>query len=132
MRALKFPYLAYKGIPCPIVKVALRGLWGWFPILAYVDSGATYSLFSIQLAEEIGLRYARGRPDHVVIGDGSAIPVYLHRLPLRIGPHQLRVTVGFSPRLGVRFNLLGRRDIFSRFDVTFSDSRKTLIFSPVS
>lgn len=92
----------------------------------------SYSIFSVKVAEEMALRYERGRPVYVLVGDGSSIPVYLHRLPLRIGSHELRATIGFSPRLGVGFNLLGRRGIFSRFDVTFSDSRKTLTFKPVN
>lgn len=100
--------------------------------MASVDSGASYSIFSAKVAEEVELPYERGRAVYVMVGDGSAIPVYLHRLPIRIGPYELRATIGFSPRLGVGFNLLGQQDIFSHFDVTFSDSRRTVTFTPVS
>ena len=131
MRVVTFPYLKYKGAFCPVVMLALCGPQGWLQVLAYVDSGASYSIFSTKVAEEMGLTYERGRAVYVIVGDGSAIPVYLHRLPIRLGPHELRVTIGFSPRLGVGFNLLGRQDIFSRFDVTFSDSRRHITFTPV-
>jgi hypothetical protein len=96
-----------------------------------VDSGASYSIFTAKIAEEIGMPYTQGRATYVMVGDGSSIPVYLHRLPLRIGVQELIATIGFSPRLGVGFNLLGRQDIFTRFDVTFSDSRRTVTFRPV-
>jgi hypothetical protein len=78
----------------------------------------------------MGLRYERGQAIYVLVGDGSAIPVYLHRLPIRIGAAQLTAQIGFSPRLGVGFNLLGRQDIFTHFDVTFSDATRRVIFRP--
>jgi hypothetical protein len=34
--------------------------------------------------------------------------------------------------LGVGFDLLGRQDVFTRFDVTFSDSKKRVTFRPLS
>lgn len=131
MRSVVFPYLRYKGALAPIIPVLLRGPHGWQRVLGYVDSGATYSILSIRVAEEMGLAYERGRARYVLVGDGSSIPIYLHRILLRIGPHQLRATIGFSPRLGVGFNLLGRQDIFTHFDVTFSDSKKRILFHPV-
>ena len=131
MRPITFPYLVYRGKRCPIITVGLRGPRGWIQALGYVDSGASYSVLSIKAAEEMGVVYARGRAVYILVGDGSAIPVYLHRLPIRIGPYELHATIGFSPRLGVGFNLLGRQDIFTRFDVTFSDSRRLITFTPV-
>ncbi len=130
MRSVTFPYLKYKGTPSPIITFSLRGPNGWHQILAYVDSGASYSILWAKVAEEMGLNYQRGRALYVTVGDGSTIPIYLHRLPIRVGTHKLRATIGFSARLGVGFNLLGRQDIFSRFDVTFSDSRQTVTFKP--
>jgi len=96
-----------------------------------VDSGATVSIFTTQEAEAVGLHVQKGRETFVAVGDGGSIPVYVHHLSIRIGAHQWRARIGFSPRLGVGFNLLGRQDIFSRFDVTFSDSRKTLTLTPI-
>ena len=132
MRPITFRYLRYKGVPAPIIPVALRGPHGWQRVLAYVDSGASYSILSTRVAEEMGLRAERGHAIYVLVGDGSAIPVYLHRLPLRIGPIELTAPIGFSPRLGVGFNLLGRQDIFTHFDITFSDATRRVIFRPRS
>jgi hypothetical protein len=38
-----------------------------------------------------------------------------------IGHFSFPATVGFSDRLGVGFNVLGRRDIFRRLSFTFND-----------
>jgi len=126
-----FPYQVYRNFPCPIIRLALSNGRDWFETEPYVDSGASISLFSPLEAERMGLNYAKGRKIASIVGDGSSIPVFLHRLPVRIGTVSLSVTIGFSPRLGVGFNLLGRKDFFRRFDVLFSDSKKTITFLPV-
>jgi len=55
----------------------------------------------------------------------------VHRLPIRIGGIEFAAAIGFSSKLGVGFNLLGRQDFFTRCDVTFSDSRRVVTFKPV-
>jgi hypothetical protein len=64
------------------------------------------------------------------VGNGDPVPVYLHDLPIQIGSQQFKAIISFSPGLGVGFNLLGRQDIFTHFDVTFSDSRRQVSFRP--
>ncbi len=131
MRLITFPYKTYRGIPCPIVSMGLKGPGGWIRAEAYVDSGAFVSIFSPQEAAGLDLNYRQGEKTLITVGNGNLIPVYIHRLPVQIGSIKLRAAIGFSPGLGVGFNLLGRQDIFSHFDVTFSDSRKTVSFFPV-
>ena len=131
MRAISFPYKAYRGLPCPIIRIGLKGPLGWIQAEAYVDSGASISIFSLNEAAGVGLDYQRGKETFVTVGDGGSIPVYVHRLSIQLGPVTLSAPVGFSPRLGVGFNLLGRQDIFAHFDVTFSDSRRRVTFTPL-
>ncbi|MEK7672157.1 MAG: hypothetical protein AAB344_08060, partial [Bacteroidota bacterium] len=45
-----------------------------------------------------------------------------------IGDVELEIEIGFSERLGVGFNLLGRKDLFEKFQVCFSDSKRTVSF----
>lgn len=131
MRPLTFPYISLRGKhPAPIIPLELKGPSGWKETMAYVDSGASFSIFSINEASRLGIDYTRGKELMVTVGDGSSIPVYLHSLPVKISHISVKATIGFSPRLGVGFNLLGRKGIFERFDVTFSDSCCTVTFSP--
>lgn len=132
MRPITFPYTPYKGRVAPIIPVELSGPRGWVQVWTYVDSGATFSILGAESGERLGLPIDHGKPSHIVVGDGSLIPVYIHRLPIRIGPVTFEAHIGTSPRLGVGFDLLGRQDIFTRFDVTFSDSRRIITFAPVS
>lgn len=66
---------------------------------------------------------------NVQVGDGGFIPVYLHKIEISFDDLKFPATVGFSNRLGVEFNLLGRKDVFEIFDVTFSDSSGEIIFT---
>lgn len=131
MRAMTFSYGLYRGVPSPIIPAKLRGTAGWETIWVYVDSGAFVSILAEREASSLGLDLEQGELTYSIVGDGSLIPVYIHQLPIRIGLVEFTARTGFSPRLGVGFNLLGRQDIFTRFDVTFSDSRTQVTFRPL-
>lgn len=117
-------------MPCPIITLEIKGRQDWFTLDAYVDSGAFYSIFCIQDAELLEIDYQKGKQGFATVGDGSLIPVFFHNLPVKLGNIPFKATIGFSPRLGVGFNLLGRKDIFERFIVIFDDVKKTVSFLP--
>lgn len=125
-RSIKFPYKIHKGIACPIVPIEIKGV----VIDAYVDSGAFCSIFSSIEAEALGIGYRKGRPCSAIVGDGTIIPVFYHALTVKMAAVSFSATIGFSPRLGVGFNLLGRKDIFERFIVIFDDAKKIVTFIP--
>jgi hypothetical protein len=125
-----FPYKMYKNMPCPIIKFSLCAQKKWIDVESYVDSGASVSLFSIIDAQRLGLDYRTGKRTYSMVGDGNLIPVYLHKLQAKLGNKAFKAAIGFSPSLGVGFNLMGRRDFFSQFDITFSDASRTITFTP--
>jgi len=128
---IAFPYRVYKNISCPIIGFDIKGPEGWLRTEAFVDSGASISVLLAKQALDLGIDFEKGKIIYSTVGDGGSIPVYLHKLPIKIGNISFKATIGFSPKLGVGFNLLGRKDVFERFDVTFSDFTKTIIFKPV-
>lgn len=128
---MKFPYLKFKGIKCPIIPIEIRGKKRWEMMLAYVDSGATYSIFSDKEAELLGIEIDKGRKIYLVVGNGAYLPAYLFRLPVKIGGIKIKATIGFSKKLGVGFNILGRKDIFNKFQVCFNDKHEMLTFEKI-
>jgi hypothetical protein len=124
---IQFEYLSYHGAPAPIIPIELKGQNGWERILAYVDSGAAYSLFSFEMAVSLGLPIDRSQFITMIVGDGNHIPVHLLKVPVRLASKEFEATIGFSKKLGVGFNLLGRKDFFEKFTVCFSD--KNQLFS---
>lgn len=130
MSVVTYRYKQVKGLHVPIVTVAIWYGERWHPVEAYVGSGATYSVFTAQVADRLGLDFRSGQRLYVQVGDGGFIPVYLHDLQIQIGRHNLEVPLGFSDKLGVRFNLLGRAGVFGCFRVCFDEKDFTIVFQP--
>ena len=124
MPAVEFPYTLHKGYLLPIIPITILSHRVW----VFVDSGATFTILSTDDANRMGINWERGRPQMIVVGDGSFIPVYLHDLIIQIGDWQVTAPVGFSERLGVGFNLLGRVGVFDQFRVCFDDRHRLITF----
>jgi hypothetical protein len=125
---VEFPYTLHKGYLLPIIPVSIHSHKIW----VFVDSGATFSIFSVNDAERIGVNWESGRRQMIVVGDGSYIPTFIHDLPLQIGTSKITAPIGFSERLGVGFNLLGRTEVFNHFEVCFNDHARKVTFQPIT
>lgn len=112
----------------PMIPLKLKGKDRWFEFWAFVDSGATYSIFASKEGEALGIDFRQGKKTMVVVGDGGYIPVYLFKIPVCIGEFEFTAEIGFSEKLGVGFNLLGRRDFFDIFMVCFNDREGKVTF----
>lgn len=105
----------------PIVMLKLRGKNGWISVEAYADSGASFSIFGADRAEVLGIDFTKGILTYITVGDGGLLEVYLNKVRVEFAGRRFMATIGFSSRLGVRFNLLGRRDFFEKFRFCFDD-----------
>ena len=126
-----FPYKLAAGRLSPIVSAGVELGNLWQPMELYLDSGATYTILRPKVAQDLGFDWMAGRKVFVQVGDGSLIPVYLHKLKVQIGSARFKATVGFSDKLGVGFHLLGRQDVFERFKICFHEKRKVVTFQAV-
>ena len=127
MRSLEFRYALHRRRDIPLIPVSLRTGGKWKEVWAYVDSGSFYSIFDDKVAEILDINLTAGEKVLAVVGDGSFIPIYLHPVGIRIGDDEFGMKMGFSPKLGVGFNLLGM-DIFDRYRVKFDNRAKKVIF----
>lgn len=127
MYSVTFEYARHRLRDIPLIPVGLRGQQRWVEVWAYVDSGAFYSLFDDKVAELLGIQLEHGKRLLAVVGDGSFIPFYLHKIKMRIGEDEFEIEVGFSAKLGVGFNLLGM-NLFDRYKVTFDNQAKRVTF----
>lgn len=111
----------------PIVPIKLKGK-EWVSYDAYVDSGAGYSIFHSDVADDLEIKLEDGEKVYITVGDGSQIIVYLQKIPVRIADQEFKAILGFSRRLGIGFNIIGRLDIFDRFKICFDESERTVEF----
>lgn len=128
MPAIEFPYTRHRGYLMPIVPIAIHGHRLW----VFVDSGATFSMLSVDEAARIGIDWRAGRHQMIVVGDGSYIPTFIHELPVQIANMHITAPIGFSERLGVGFNLLGRTGVFNQFEICFNDHARKVTFEPIT
>ena len=127
MRSIEFRYVIHRHRDVPIIPVGLRTGGKWKEVWAYVDSGSFYTIFDDKVAEILDINLTDGEKILVVVGDGSFIPIYLHKVGMRIGKDDFGNKIGFSSKLGVGFNLLGM-DVFDRYRVIFNNRAKKVIF----
>jgi hypothetical protein len=111
----------------PIIPVTILDEKVW----VYADSGAMFSIFHTRTANRLGINIHDGQLQMIVVGDGSYIPTYFQDLPIKIGEWEVTAPVGFSERLGVGFNLLGRKGIFDQFQVCFNDHIRKVTFQKI-
>ena len=127
MPLIEFPYTVHKGYFLPIIPITVLGYRVW----VFVDSGAAFTILSTDDALRIGIDWQKGRQQMIVVGDGSFIPVYFHDLSVEIDKWQITAPIGFSERLGVGFNILGRKGIFDQFQVCFNDHIRKVTFQKI-
>jgi len=113
------PYIGLQGQPCltsdlPALEVILRHGASEYADVALIDTGATFSLFSLQVAEVLGLSIIEGRREQLTTLGGS-FTAYAHAVELDIadGWSLGQVEVLFAER-DIPRNLLGRTDFLVR------------------
>lgn len=124
---MKFPYKKLAGRLLLIVPIEVKGK-EWVSYDTYVDSGAGYSIFHSDVAEDLEISLEDGDKVYITVGDGSQIIAYLHKILVRIADQKFKVTIGFSERLGIGFNIIGQEDIFDRFKICFDRNEKVIEF----
>jgi hypothetical protein len=133
LRRVEFPYLRdAQGRYAPIVYLQVWTGNHWLYLQAYVDSGASWSVFHLDVAQLVGLTLRRATRRRIVLGDGSVLPLYLARIKVRFAGAEFTVPAGFSDALHMGFNLMGRAGFFERFVMCFHDRARLLAVTPVT
>ena len=127
MYSVEFDYARHRKRAVPLIPISLRSKNSWVEVWAYVDSGASYSIFDDKVAELLGIELEDGKRMLAVVGDGSFIPLYLHKVRMKLEEDEFEMEIGFSAKLGVGFNLLGM-DLFNRYKLTFDNAAKKVVF----
>lgn len=127
--AIRVPYRRYREGMAPIIPLKVRAGKRWRTILTYVDSGAAYSILTVKEARRLGLLKIKARRVAVTTSSGRTQSISLHRLWVKLEEHRFSVTFGVPRGFDVDFNLLGRRDLFRRYVVSFDDTHGFVTFS---
>src|SRR3990167_2403020 len=127
LRGVEFPYMKdAHGHYAPIVYLQVWTGNRWLYLQAYVDSGASWSVFHLDVAQLLGINLKRAKRRYVTLGNGSVLPIYLESLRVRFAGAEFTVPAGFSDALRMGFNLMGRAGFFTKFAVCFNDRARML------
>lgn len=112
----------------PIVPVELRHLGSTLIVDMIVDSGAEISMIPLRVGRAIGFR-PRSRESGADLGGiAAAVPFLMRRIRMQIGHFRWSARIAWAQRQDVPL-LLGRMDVFDRFDIRFSMRRNRLTVS---
>ena len=132
LRRVEFPYLKdTQGRFAPIIYLQAWTGNRWLYLQAYVDSGASWSVFHVDVAQLLGIKLNRAKRHYVALGNGSVLPVYLQQIKVRFAGAEFMAPAGFSDALRMGFNLMGRAGFFTRFTMCFNDRARLLTVTPL-
>ena len=124
---MEFPYLKdAQGRYAPIVYLQVWTGNRWLYLQAYVDSGASWSVFHVDVAQLLGINLKKAKRRYVTLGNGSVLPIYLEHIRVRFAGTEFSVPAGFTDALRMGFNLMGRAGFFDRFTMCFNDRARVL------
>ena len=120
---MQIPY--HQGEPKIFLELqAKSGVWIGF--IAYIDSGASYSVFQPDIAKTLAIDLKAGKKIALTVGNGDKINVYLHKINIKFLDFNFTATIGFSPDLGIDTNLIGQKGFFEKFKICFNSKDKFL------
>ncbi len=121
----EFSYLEKDGQFFPVIELTLKKAQREITVRALIDSGASFSVFRPEIAEELGITLERGKKIYLT-GIGGRILGYLHNVPVCLGNKNFICKIVFSPEFTVSFNLLGRNNFFSPFVISFLEKNRQI------
>ena len=130
---IEFPYRKvlsdeYGIIYIPIAIVELKNRDKRVRCEMLIDSGADITLIPKSVGEYLGLAIERMDVIKELRGIGESIIPYITKgVELKIGEERFNARIGWALVEGVPL-LLGRLDIFDRFDIKFLCKEKMVVF----
>lgn len=131
MTRYEFSYRPYRDLYLPTVPLLVKYKESdWLPATALIDSGAVLSLFQGEIARMLRIRLEEGKKIFPR-GIGGHICAYIHKVNLRLGEEEFQADVAFSDELMAGVNLLGRKDVFEKFHVSFDEQSKKVVLETI-
>ena len=127
---LEFSYLRKGKQSFPVIDLKAQYKKKALTIKALVDSGASYSVFRVEIADYLGIKLEKGKVLYLE-GIGGRILGYLHTISIIIGNKKYRCKAVFSREFTVSFNILGRDNFFTPFFITFYEKDKKVLIKTI-
>ena len=94
-----------------------------------VDSGADTTYIPKKVGERLGLTRAKHESTFTAYGVGSEVSYLVREMPIQIDDKSLTIRLLWGQDDSISDVLLGRLDVFDKFDVLFSQKNKKITFT---
>lgn len=112
----------------PVANVFLQAKTGeWIEFEPYIDSGADVTLIPFSLGKLLGQSFAKKEIQEIG-GIRGSLPVVYFKNKIRLGEISFDILIGWALIEEVP-PLLGRANVFDKFDITFKQKEETIIFA---
>ena len=134
MPAIKFRYRRERGpagwVFRPVAGVVLENAPRRVEALMYIDSGADITTIPLAAGAALGFEQASGERILEMRGvSGAGVPYLIKDIHLLFDGLRIGARVAWTLVEEVPF-LLGRLDVFDKFDILFQERKGVIIFSP--
>lgn len=134
MSIVEFPlqpsFSGSHNFPEPIVSLGVHTTQGVSLFDFFVDSGAELTILPKSFSEKVGINIHKCPSSNCQGIEGKGIKIYYSTIEIQIGGFKEKIKCAFANHDRVPL-LLGRKDIFSRFNITFNTLRSSIIFEKV-
>ncbi len=125
---LKEEITPYGPLLTPLIRLSMSTIYGWQDGWFILDTGADFSTLPESMAPLLGVDL-RGCAKEPVVGiEGHRISARVGSVTLLFGKEACVVRCHFLKSEKTPY-LLGRMDIFSRFDIHFYNKNRKILFS---
>ena len=125
------PSVAFGSVARPVASVVLSTPAATLEVAMYIDSGADMTLIPLHLGRSLGLRQRPSEPILELSGiSGAGVPYVLRTARISIGSEAFKIRLAWALIEEVPL-LLGRVDVFPRFQILFDERSHRVIFTPV-
>ncbi|OGK11800.1 hypothetical protein A2954_05085 [Candidatus Roizmanbacteria bacterium RIFCSPLOWO2_01_FULL_37_12] len=126
----QFKFITDGKILNPLLYLPLKIELGWRNSWFLLDSGADTTMLPLSMAKRLGLSYDSNKKGKLLgIGDKS-LDGYSGSIIIKIGQKELKVRCDFIDAEDSTL-LLGRLDVFDKFNIHFDTTNKKIIFHSV-
>lgn len=131
--ALTFPYqykkIEYGKVFNPYISVPVRASWGWQNLWFLVDSGADTTMLTLSLAKQLKIPFNINKETKIFgIGEKSIV-AFPGNITLKLGDNIIEARSYLIDAEDSTL-LLGRLDIFDRFNIYFDTTNQKVVFNP--
>jgi hypothetical protein len=102
----------------PLIPLEMHNARRHLRVRALIDSGAEQTVFSTQLADELGIEYLNNR-SVMLQGIGGIVRGYLATVDLTLGTYRWTTSAIFAESIGADSGMLGQLGFFEFFTVVF-------------